>query len=182
MKTKKYFKLILKPYNIILKNFDNDIRVSVGKSFCCYPRTEEKTIEVPILEDKNGREYFYNKMIRRLRKEKIKGEYSCEILSFLHEIGHIYTYNVFFDFTYGIGTFIIKTLQNKFSSPKLLHLFHNLYFNLQLEKRADKWVTNFIKNNQKLVNEWQQMLQKNYNKVLPKFIDHMKYKYKINLV
>ena len=40
----------------------------------------------------------------------------------------------------------------------------------------------FIKNNQELVENWQNMLQNNYNKVLPKFIDHMKTRYNKDLL
>ena len=71
MKTKKYFKLILKPYNIILKNFDQDIRISIGTKFCCFPQLEEKEIEIPIFENQNGRNAFYNKMQKRLKEYKI---------------------------------------------------------------------------------------------------------------
>ena len=40
----------------------------------------------------------------------------------------------------------------------------------------------FIKNNQELVDQWQIMLQENYNKVMPKFINHMKIKYHKDLL
>ena len=42
MKTKRYFKLLLKPYRIMLKEFDQDIRISIGAKFCCFPQLEEK--------------------------------------------------------------------------------------------------------------------------------------------
>ena len=48
MKTKRYFKLILKPYRVILKHFDKDIRISIGKTFCCFPQLEEKGGRVTI--------------------------------------------------------------------------------------------------------------------------------------
>ena len=138
MKTKRYFKLILKPYRVILKHFDKDIRISIGKTFCCFPQLEEKEIEIPIFENKLGRKAFYNKMNKRLKEYNINGEFSSEILSFLHELGHIYTYKRINEIKYNIGTMIIQGIQAKLCSPKLLDFFYNWYFNLKLEKLADK--------------------------------------------
>lgn len=182
MKTKRYFKLFLKPYNVILKHFDQDIRISIGQKFCCFPQLEEKEIEIPIFENINGRNAFYNKMQKRLKEYKIEGTFSSEILSFLHEIGHIYTYTRINEIKYNFGTTLIQELQAKFTNPKYLNFFYNCYFNLKLEKLADKWAMEFIKANQELVEQWQDMLQENYNKVLPKFIDHMKIKYHKDLL
>lgn len=182
MKTKRYFKLILKPYNIILKNFDKDIRISIGQKFCCFPQLEEKEIEIPIFENKNGRNAFYNKMQKRLKEYKINGEFSSEILSFLHELGHIYTYSRFNEIKYNCGTVLIQLIQAKFTNPKYLNFFYNWYFNLKLEKNADKWAMNYIKEHQEQVEQWQEMLQNNYNKVMPKFIEHMKTKYHQDLL
>ena len=182
MKTKRYFKLILKPYRVILKHFDKEIRISIGKKFCCFPQLEEQEIEIPIFENSNGRKAFHDKMKRRLKENNIDGEFSCEILSFLHEIGHIYTYKRINEIKYNIGTTIIQELQAKFTNPKYLDFFYNWYFNLKLERDADKWAMDFIKSNQELVEEWQDMLQLNYNKVMPKFINHMKIKYHQDLL
>lgn len=182
MKTKKYFKLILKPYRIILKHFDQDIRLSIGKTFCCYPQLEEKEIEIPIFENSKGRVAFYNKMQKRLKQYNINGEFSSEILSFLHELGHIYTYNRLDEIKYNFGATLIKEIQAKFTNPKYLDFFYNCYFNLKLERLADKWAMQFIKANQELVEEWQNMLQANYNKVIPKFINHMKVRYNKDLL
>lgn len=182
MKTKKYFKLILKPYRVILKHFDQDIRISIGQKFCCFPQLEEKEIEIPIFEKINGRTAFYNKMQKRLKEYGIQGEFSSEILSFLHEIGHIYTYTRFNEIKYNFGTTLIQEVQARFTNPKYLDFFYNCYFNLKLEKNADKWAMNFIKENQKLVEDWQDMLQENYNKIIPKFINHMKIKYNKDLL
>lgn len=182
MKTKRYFKLILKPYNIILKNFDKDIRISIGQKFCCFPQLEEKEIEIPIFENIDGREAFYNKMQKRLKEYGIVGDFSNEILSFLHEIGHIYTYTRINEIKYNFGTALIQELQAKFPNPKYLDFFFNCYFNLKLEKNADKWAMNYIREHQEQVEEWQDMLQENYNKVMPKFIDHMKTKYNKDLL
>lgn len=182
MKTKRYFKLILKPYNVILKNFDKNIRISIGTKFCCFPQLKEKEIEIPIFENTNGRNAFYNKMQKRLKEYKITGEFSSEILSFLHEIGHIYTYTRLNEIKYNFATALLQEIQAKFCNPKYLNFFYNCYFNLKLEKNADKWAMNFIKNNQELVESWQEMLQENYNKVMPKFIEHMKIKYHKDLL
>lgn len=182
MKTKRYFKLILKPYRVILKHFDKDIRISIGQKFCCFPQLEEKEIEIPIVENKAGSQAFYNKMQKRLKQYKIQGDFSCEILSFLHELGHIYTYTRFNEIKYNFGTTLIQEIQAKLTNPKYLNFFYNCYFNLKLEKLADKWAMEFIKNNQELVEQWQDMLQLNYNKVIPKFVEHMKTKYKKDLL
>lgn len=182
MKTKRYFKLILKPYNAILKTFDRDIRISIGQKFCCFPQLEDAEIEIPIVENKIGRQTFHKKMERRLAEYGIQGSFSTELLSFLHEIGHIYTYKKINDITYRIGTTIIQELQAKFTNPKYLDFFYNWYFNLKLERLADKWAMKFIKENQELVEQWQEMIDNNYRKVLPKLIDHFKTKYKIDLL
>ena len=182
MKTKRYIKLILKPYRTILNYFDKDIRVSIGTHFCCFPQLENKEIEVPIFENIIGTKAFNDKMKRRLKEYKIEGEFSSEILSFLHEIGHIYTYNRFNNIKYNFANILIKFLQAKFCSAKYVDFFYNWYFNLALEKNADKWAMNFIKENQELVENWQNMLQSNYIKVMPKFIEHMKVKYNKDLL
>ena len=100
MKTKRYFKLVLKPYNIIMKYFDKDIKVVIGQKFCCFPQLEQPEIEIPIVENKIGRQTFHKKMERRLKENKIEGQFTTEILSLLHEIGHIYTYKKINDITY----------------------------------------------------------------------------------
>lgn len=183
MKTKRYFKLILKPYNVILKHFKGDgVRVSIGRKFCCYPQLEEREIEIPIFENKKGREAFYNKMQRLLNQNGINEVYSNELLSFLHELGHIYTYNKFNNIKYNIGTILIQKIQAVFVNPKNLDFFYNLYFNLALEKNADRWAINFIKNNRELTKQWDNMLVTNYKKTLPKFINHMQEKMHINLL
>lgn len=181
MKTKKYVNLILKPYREMLKYFDEDITLSIGRTFCCYPQLEEKEICIPILEKSTGRNAFYKKMKKRLKQYKIEGEFSSEILSFLHELGHIYTYTRFNEIKYNFGTTLIQEIQAKFTNPKYLDFFYNCYFNLKLEKLADKWAMEFIKANQSLVEEWQHMLHVNYQWILPKFVKHMKIKYKIDL-
>lgn len=182
MKTKKYFKLILKPYRVILKHFDPDIRISIGRTFCCFPQLEEKEIEIPLFEKSAGKQAFYNKMKRKLQEYNINGEYSSELLSFLHEIGHIYTYRKINEITYKIGVITIQQIQKRLTNPKFLNFFYNWYFNLKLEKLADEWTMQFIKDNQELVEEWQNMLQTNYNKVLPKFINHMQTRYHKDLL
>ena len=182
MKTKRYFKLLLKPYRIMLKKFDQDIRISIGQKFCCFPQLEEKEIEIPVMENEKGRNAFYNKMNRKLEEYQIQENFSSEILSFLHEIGHIYTYSKFYEFTYKIGTTLIAKIQYIFRSPKLLNFFYNCYFNLKLEKLADKWAMDFIKEHTELIKQWDSMLMQNYSKVLPKFIDHMKIKYHTDLL
>ena len=121
-------------------------------------------------------------MQKRLKQYNIQGQYSSEILSFLHEIGHIYTYTRFNEIKYNFCTTLIKEIQAKHTNPKYLNFFYNCYFNLKLEKLADQWAMNFIKNNQELVDQWQIMLQENYNKVMPKFIDHMRIKYHKDLL
>ena len=40
----------------------------------------------------------------------------------------------------------------------------------------------YIKEHQEQVEQWQEMLQDNYNKVMPKFIEHMKIKYHQDLL
>ena len=121
-------------------------------------------------------------MQKRLKQYNIQGQYSSEILSFLHEIGHIYTYTRFNEIKYNFCTTLIKEIQAKHTNPKYLNFFYNCYFNLKLEKLADQWAMDFIKNNQELVDQWQIMLQENYNKVMPKFINHMKIKYHKDLL
>ena len=100
-------------------------------------------------------------MQKRLKQYNIQGQYSSEILSFLHEIGHIYTYTRFNEIKYNFCTTLIKEIQAKHTNPKYLNFFYNCYFNLKLEKLADQWAMNFIKNNQELVDQWQIMLQEN---------------------
>ena len=45
---------------------------------------------------------LYEKMQRRLKEYGINGNFSSEILSFLHEIGHIYTYSRFNEIKYNL--------------------------------------------------------------------------------
>lgn len=174
--------MLVKPYKVIASYFDKEMIVEVGHTFCCYPQLEQPNIEIPIVENIIGSRAFYNKMQKRLQQYKIEGTYSNEILSFLHEIGHIYTYTRWNEIKYNFATTIIQMLQAKFCSPKLINFFYNRYFNLKLEKLADKWAMNFIKNNQELVNQWQNMLIKNYQKYLPRFVEHMKTHHNIDLL
>ena len=162
MKTKRYFKLILKPYNVILKNFDEDIRISIGTKFCCFPQLEEKEIEIPIFEDKKGRKAFYEKMQRRLKEYKINGEFSSEILSFLHEIGHIYTYEEQNEEEYTRDTELLSLLfKEKKLSAKQLNEF---YVRLPLETNATKWAIDFAMQNKKFCKYYQNKIGKEISK------------------
>ena len=180
MKTKRIANQILKPYKKIVKEIVGnytDIRVTIGKTFCCYCKPEyDLEIEIPIFEDILGHKAFYEKMNRRLQEYNIKGSYSAEILSILHELGHIYTYNALNDKLYIIGTNFITRLQGTFifrNSLRLTNFCFRWYFNLALERNADKWAMVYIKNHQEQVQEWQELLEKNYKKTLPKLLDKM---------
>ena len=177
MKTKRIFNQLLKPYKAIIKDITGnytDIKITLGKSFCCYCRdVKNLEIEIPIFEDTLGHQAFYEKMQKRLQEYKVQGQYSSEILSFLHEIGHIYTYNKMNDFIYCKATKLIQLIQKTFifrNSLKLTNLCYKWYFNLALEKNADKWAMKYIKEHQKQVEQWQVMLTKNYQKTIPKFL------------
>ena len=47
------------------------------------------------------------------------------------------------------------------------------YFNLALEKNADKWAMEYIKEHQEQVREWEQAIAKNYAKILPKLVNNL---------
>ena len=56
MKTKRYFKLILKPYNVILKHFDSDIRISRFLRY--YPNLTQEELEYMGVKDKTYTFYY----------------------------------------------------------------------------------------------------------------------------
>lgn len=178
MKTKRYFNQILKPYKTIVKDITGnytDIRVTTGNKFCCFCRDDyDLEIEVPVFENVMGSQAFNEKMQKRLVEYGIAETYSNEILSFLHEIGHIYTYNKFNDFMYIKMTNLIQKIQAIFcNSEKVTKWAYQKYFNLALEKNADKWAMNYIKNNQEQVKKWEQLIATNYAKILPKMINDL---------
>lgn len=177
MKLKKVMNKILQPYRIILNEiFGNytTVRVSMGKSFCCYCRDlEDLEIEIPLVEEPLGTKAFNEKMNRKLVEFGIKEKYSNEILSFLHEIGHIKTYNKLNDFTYCKLATLITFLQHTFFKNNLAmtNLCFKWYFNLALEREADEWAMIYIKNNQEQVKQWEKMLTDNYKKIFEKVLD-----------
>lgn len=178
MKTKRYFNQLLKPYKNIIKEIAGnytDIRVVTGKKFCCYCRDNyDLEIEVPLTEDILGHKAFYAKMKNRLKEFNIQGQYSSEILSFLHEVGHIYTYNKWNDWKYMRATYLITLIQMNFSnSKKVLDWAYKKYFNLKLEYNADKWAMTYIKEHQAQVQEWDRQLAENYKKYIPKLLQKM---------
>jgi hypothetical protein len=173
MKTKRYFNQILKPYKNIIKEITGnytDIRVSIDNSFACYCRKDyQPEITVPIYQEKMGKDMFDKKMRKKLIKAGLDTDYSNEIISFLHEVGHIYTYNKFNDIVYIIVNKVINFCTLHFSEIEwLMKLCQYWYFNQALEKNADKWAINYIKEHQEQVKQWQIMLRKNYNKYLLK--------------
>lgn len=173
MKINKVFQTILKPYRNIIKEICGnytDIKISLGSNFCCFCRDNyDKEIEIPLFEDTMGAITFYDKMKRRLKEFEIEEEYTNEILSFLHEIGHIYTYNKWADFKYTIGTRFIEKVQPLFKNNyKMTMLFFQMYYNFELEKKADYWAMNYIKSHKEQVQKWQYKLAKNYNYIIPK--------------
>ena len=177
MKSKRIFNQILKPYKSIVKDITGnytDIRVVIGKNFCCFCRdVEDLEIEIPIVEDAMGSQAFQKKMRERLVEYGIEGDYSNEILSFLHELGHIYTYNKFNDFIYIKATNLIIKLQTIFcNSKRITNWCYRKYFNLGLERNADKWAMLYIKNHESQVREWEQRIAKNYVKLIPKMLDN----------
>ena len=178
MKTKRVFNQIIKPYKKIIKEITGnytDIRVSIGEKFCCFCREEyDLEIEIPIFEDKMGSQAFNTKMQKRLIEYNIQEQYSNEILSFLHEIGHIYTYSKINDFIYIKMTKIIQMIQAMFCNSQIVTQWaYQKYFNLALEKNADKWAMQYIKEHQEQVKEWDIMLSKNYKKTIPKLLNIM---------
>ena len=180
MKTKRIFNQLLKPYKTIIKYIFNDyttVRVTTGSSFCAWCRDDEDLeINVPIFEKEMGAKAFQKKMQKRLKEFKIQGKYSPELLSFLHEIGHIQTYNKWNDFKYILGTHLITALQaTKLfrNSYKLTNWCFQKYFNLKLEYNADKWAMEFIKHNRLLCKQWDKMIHQNYVKYLPKLMETM---------
>lgn len=178
MKTKRYFNQILKPYKAIIKDITGnytDIRVTIGEKFCCFCREDyDLEIEIPVFEDISGSKAFNEKMQRRLKEYGIQEQYSNEILSFLHEIGHIYTYSKFNDFMYIRMTNLIQKIQAIFcNSEKVTNWMYQKYFNLALEKNADKWAMEYIKEHQEQVKEWEQAIAKNYTKILPKLVNNL---------
>lgn len=176
MKIKKVVNKILKPYQKILNEIFGDyttVRVSMGKTFCCYCRDiEDLEIEIPLVEESLGTQAFLNKMNNKLVEYGIKEKYSNEILSFLHEIGHIKTYNKLDDFTYCKVASLITKLQHTFFKNNLTmtNLCFKWYFNLALERKADHWAMVYIKNNPKQVRKWEKMLKDNYKKVFSKIL------------
>lgn len=177
MGIKKVKNSILKPYRKIIKEIFGDytsVRVSMGKSFCCYCRDiEDLEIEIPLIDNPLGSKAFLEKMNFKMEKEGLQEKYSSEILSFLHEIGHIKTYNKINDFTYCKIAPLIQKIQNTFFSNSLFftNLCFKWYFNLALERNADKWAIDYIKHNQKQVREWEIMLNKNYKKIFEKVLN-----------
>ena len=176
MKNKRIFNQILKPYKSIVKDITGnytDIRIVIGSNFCCFCRDiEDLEIEIPIVEDTLGSQAFQRKMRERLVEYGIEGDYSNEILSFLHEIGHIYTYNKFNDFVYIKATKLIKIFQSVFcNSLTITNWCYHKYFNLALEKNADKWAMKYIKSHESQVREWEQKIAKNYLYIIPKMVD-----------
>ena len=171
MKIKRLFNQILKPYKSIIKDITGnytDINVVIGSKFCCFCREDyDLEIEIPIFEDILGHRAFYNKMQNRLQEYGIEEMYSAELLSFLHEVGHIYTYNKLNDRLYIIGTNLIQKIQATIlfrNSLTLTNWCYKRYFNLALEKNADKWAMEYIKSHQSQVRQWEQALKKNYSK------------------
>ena len=71
-------------------------------------------------------------------------------------------------------TNLIQKIQAIFcNSEKVTNWMYQKYFNLALEKNADKWAMEYIKEHQEQVREWEQAIAKNYAKILPKMIDKM---------
>lgn len=139
--------------NLILENYRNilcklgleDIEIEIGTGFYSYPSIN--TIEVPMFEtNPEGAKYFYNDFIKRLGTN----ECSLETASFLHEIGHIQTYNKMNDIIYCIFAPIISFLQNHCKSKFIFKLMQKFYFALPLEKRATEWAIKILKENQKI--------------------------------
>ena len=134
--------LILKDYrNILCKLGLEDIEIEIGTGFYSYPSIN--TIEIPIFEtNPEGAKYFYNDFIKRLGTN----ECSLKTASFLHEIGHIQTYNKMNDIIYCIFAPIISFLQNHFKNKFIFELAQKSYFALPLEKQATEWAIKNFKN------------------------------------
>ena len=59
------------------------------------------------------------------------------------------------------------------NSDKVRNLAYKAYFNLALEKNADKWAMQYIKSHQSQVHQWEQALTKNYKKIYPLLLDKL---------
>lgn len=187
MRTKKYHKLLLKPYYKILKEIQGEYKTAliVSDRFTSYPLLTRPEIHIPIKENKMGANAFYDKMLQRLTENNIQGEFSHEILSFLHEIGHLYTIkNKRQIKSYARKARLIQIIQALFfsNSYKMTQWCYKKYFNLKAEKLADQWAMDYIKNNREQVDKWQIMLRNNYKKILPRLLQHYENDLKINLL
>lgn len=151
---------ILEFYKMILNNFNKQIQVELGQKFSCYPLLDTPKITIPLKENKNGKQAFDNKIKNKFKRNNIDIILSHELISFLHELGHIETYTIINDIRYRIGKKLIQKLQELLPNEKYLNFFYNCYFNLKLEKLADKWLINYVKNNLHQVQQWDSILQK----------------------
>lgn len=172
IKTKKCFNKILQPYRVIAQevcgNY-NDIQMHMGPEFCCFPdKNYISQIDIPLIEEQIGQKMFNTKMKNKLEKANINDNISNELLSFLHEIGHIYTYNKFYAMTYTIMAGMIQKLYKAPINKNVKERLQKIYFNLALERRADQWAIDYIKNNLEQVKQWDVMLTNNYKKHLPR--------------
>ena len=179
MKTKKYAKLLLQPYYKIIKEIYGEycITLSITDKFTSYPMLERQEIEIPIKEQKIGAKAFNEKMKKKLKDFNIQNNYTPELLSFLHEIGHLHTVkNKRQIKSYYRKVIIIQFLQAHFfkNSIALTKLCYQIYFNLKMEKLADEWAMLYIKNHPEQVNRWSIMLSKSNKKNIPRFLNHFK--------
>ncbi len=139
---------ILKLYAKLAKHLMNGESIEIGfaSTFGCYPREKYKKIEIGLfVSEKNFKEYrlFYFLWYGiDVTKENLP------IMFFLHEIGHLKTW----DYLTGEESKII---------PNEEEMTLRDYHNLQRERLADIWVSKFLneKNNRKFKRMINRILQ-----------------------
>jgi hypothetical protein len=149
---------IIEIYQNLANTVDNEIVVESGNDFSCC--IIDKNISIPLLADIRETENFL-KSIAKITKHNIK--YNCvnkidsNLISFLHEIGHIQTDQQ--DLISNIGRKLANFI---YKYSKTVGAF--IYYNLPEEKRASKWAVDYISTHYAKVKAFQVVLRNKYNK------------------
>ena len=146
----------VKELDKVLNEFVNPFgaHVEFGSDFIYW--VEEKTIEYSLIMPEQGRDYFMENF------RVLAPDIQCDpfLASFMHELGHHMTNDLFDDndetYNYETRQYLAKALNDKTDSEEKLY---EQYFNLPDEMAATRWAIEYIREHSEKVAEFWNKVQ-----------------------
>lgn len=136
------FKKFTKEIN---KTYGRNIKVGYASDFYCLPSSEKVYVSM-LSSEENDR------LFAKVFEDRLNTNVNITLLSFLHEVGHIITYDCKYETS---DTEQREDIRKRLEERAItLAYATTLYYRLPLEYKANQWVIRFVNRNRALIDKW----------------------------